>query len=91
MLKKLLSKITKSISHTSSSSQKNNIPELPKLHLYYVDLEYGGQGMFLSYKDYVDKSDGISLYEEDKETLAQWKKDNPNWAIDVENKKIWKI
>ena len=74
MLKKLLSKITKSISHTSSSSQKNNIPELPKLHLYYVD-----------------KSDGISLYEEDKETLAQWKKDNPNWAIDVENKKIWKI
>lgn len=47
--------------------------------------------MFLSYKDYVDKSDGISLYEEDKETLAQWKKDNPNWAIDVENKKIWKI
>lgn len=73
--------------------KKDTKPDFPELYLNFVNFNSRDElgNFFMSYEKYVDKSEGKSMHEEDLETIAQWKKDNPDWMIDVETGKIWKL
>ena len=72
-------------------NKKEIPPKLPNLYFDLINIEEIKSVFWLTYEDYVDKSEGKSMYEEDLETIAQWKKDNPDWGVDFETKEVWKL
>lgn len=72
--------------------KKEKIPDFPFLHFYYLNIEKDSWDILseMPIHEYIDNSNGKSFHQEDIETLEKWRKDNPDWDIDIVNQRIWR-
>ena len=72
--------------------KKETKPDFPYLWFYDINIEVNNWDIpaEIPITEYISNKEGKSMQEEDVETLRKWREENPNWHIDVINRKIWK-
>lgn len=72
--------------------KKEEKPDLPHLHFYDIDIEAKNwDALFtIPLEEYLSHENGVCLRDKDIEMLEDWRKENPDWNIDVPTRHVWK-